>query len=239
MIDIHGRYGISPDHPSVVEALQHIKMVKYKKGEMILRPYDMPEYIYAIDTGLIKTCTINKKGEESINLIYGPGELFPLGWIIKQTKRDAYFVALTDCEIGLLPRGVFLRLIDESPDVAKVILNKVIELFVAYGARVTNLEYRYGRERVAYRLLMLAGRFGERTDGHFVIPHISQQDLGATMNMTRESVNREIMRFEKLGYIDYGRNGITILNPDMLHKEIGEEESIVFFDQDPEVTAPS
>lgn len=230
MRDISNRYGIDPSDPLVVEALKHIKMVKYKKGETILPPYNTPQFVYIIDDGLVKVCTTNKKGEESINLIYKPGELFPMGWIIKQTRPDAFFVAMTDCEIGLLPREVFLQMLDQDAKVTRIILNKVLELFVAYSARVTNLEYRYGRERVAYRLLMLAGRLGEKREGYLYIPPISQQDLGATMNMTRESVNREIAYFEKHGYIEYARTGIKILDPKGLHRELGENETVLFYD---------
>ncbi len=228
MRDIHDRYGLSSDHPAVVEALSHITMTNFARGETILLPDEPPEFMYIIDSGLVKASTYNKKGEEFINLIYGPGELFPLGAILKKVRRDSTFIALNDSVVGLLPIEIFFRLLKDCPDVTQVVLNKALATLLTYTGRVTNLEYQYGRERIAFRLLMLGDRFGVKDGEKLIIPPISQQDLAATMNMSRESVNREIARYERLGYVDYSRKGIVLLNTKELHREIGGDESAMF-----------
>ena len=233
-------YNIDPNHPDIVELRKHTKFVKFKKGEVILHPHDETNYLHVIDEGMVKIYTINAKGDQSISIIYGPRELFPLSCVIEERMKniyfearmkDTYFEAMTDCKIELVPKDIFIEKLKTNADVSYAFSRKVLEQFAMYASRVSNLEFKFSRERLAYRLLVLAARFGEKKDGKYVLPYISQQDLAATLNLTRESVSREMSRFERLEIIGYGDSNIILMKPDDLHSEIGKDADVMFLEQ--------
>ena len=223
-------YNIALDHPEIVELQKHVKVVDYKKGEIILRPYDQNQNIYAIGEGLVKVYRINSLGEEVISVIYGPDAIFPMMWIIEDKPQHVYFQALTACKIGLVPKDSFLGAAMRNTEVAFALTRKILEQFGIYASRVDNLGLKYARERLAYQLLVLAVRFGVTKDELITLPHISQQDLAAMIHLSRESVSREIKRFEKHDLIEYRKAHIIIKNPDKLRQEIGKDVDVTFYD---------
>ncbi len=223
-------YSIALDHPEIIEIQKHVKVVEYKKGEIILRPYDEINHLYAVGEGLVKVYRINSRGEQSISMIYGPDAIFPMMWIIEEKPQSVFFEALTACKIGLVPKNVFLAAVKRNADVSFALTRKILEQFAMYASRVDNLEFRYARERLAYILLVLGARFGETKEEAIILPHISQQDLAATINLTRESVSREITHFESLGLVEYSQSHMVIKDPDKLRKQIGKDVSVTFYD---------
>ncbi len=216
------------NHPDVEAVKKHVKYVTFSKGEIILQSYEETEYIHAVMEGLVKSYSINARGEETIGALFGPNDIFPFAWMINERRPSVFIQALSDCRIALLPIDIFKQQLKESPDVAFAITKKVVEQFVLYTSAVNNLSLKFGRERLAYRLILLAGKFGSKQGRSFILPHISQTDLGAMVNVSREGVSREMSRFDRLGILKYTGRAIEILDIDQLQKEVGEDVLISF-----------
>lgn len=225
-------YAIDWDDPETMKLFGHTERVKYKKGEIILEPTDKTGHVHTILSGLVKVYTVDAQGNENMGAIYRRGDVFPLGWIIQERHQSAYFKTMTDCEIALLPKDMFLAQLKTSPQLAFATILKLLEMMYVYAAQANNLGLRYARERLAYRLLVMSARFGAREDKGpaITLPHITQQDMASAINVSRENVNREITRLEKLGIITYSRSAITIHDPDALRKELGKGVQVMFFD---------
>lgn len=207
-----------------------LKIVSFKKGEMILQAHQVSEYLHIIYDGLVKVYTINAGGEEAVAVIYGKKDIFPLSWIIQSHKKSVYYQAITDCRIALLPQKILLEQMKSSASVAFAMAERILKQYELYASRVNNLEFTYGRERLAYRLLLLCARFGKRVDQTIVIPRINQHDLAAMINMSRESLSREMSRYERRGVVRYTNDSIIILNERELRAELGEDTPVVFYD---------
>jgi CRP/FNR family transcriptional regulator len=214
-------FQIDLNHPDISALQKAGRLKKFKKGEIIIRPYDDVKCIYVIVSGIIKSYTINKRGEEFTRIMYGEDEFFPLSWIANRARNDVFYGAVTDCEVFEVPRDVFTDKITTSVDITHATLVKVIEQYTVLVASVDNLEYKYARERLAFRLLMIAARFGDKQeDGSIVLPVVSQQDLGSAINLTRESVSRELARFERHGYISITKGRIKMLDTEKMSTEL-------------------
>jgi CRP-like cAMP-binding protein len=209
-----------------------VKTVSFKKGDIILHSYQSTDYLHVVRSGLVKVYTINNKGDEVIGVVYGKGDMFPLAWVMLNRHKDAFFQAMTDCEIALLPKQEFSRQMETSAEVSHEVSKRILEQFELYASHVTNLSFRFGRERLAYRLLLLGARVGEEVNGTIVLPRISQQDLAATIHTTRESLNREMTRFTRLNIVTSAPGKIVILDPAALRREVGEDVPVLFFDPD-------
>jgi CRP/FNR family cyclic AMP-dependent transcriptional regulator len=212
------------------ELLRRGTLAKYRKCQIITGPTEQVPALYIITEGLIKAYVREKSGEENIQIIYGPGEVFPLPWLVTHKPLNMYYESLTDCQVVKLDEVQTLQLLQSDAAITFPFLQQVIRQFMVYKARVDNLEYRFARERIAYRLLFLAKRFGKVDDGTITMPRFNQEEIGTATNVSREGVSRELKRFERLGYISYLPGKITILNPDGLRKELASADTPIFFD---------
>jgi CRP/FNR family transcriptional regulator, cyclic AMP receptor protein len=69
-------------------------------------------------------------------------------------------------------------------------------------------------------MLQLAESLGEtRADGSVVIPaRLTQSELAGLVGSTRESVNRWLVLYQRMGWIRFGRGQLTILRPEKLRE---------------------
>jgi CRP-like cAMP-binding protein len=210
---------------------RHVKTANFKKDEVVLRPHHDTKFIHYVQTGLVKVYTLDSRGKENIAVIYGPGDFFPLAWIINKNRPSVYFRALTDCDINLVSQVVFRKALEKDNSLSVAFTRSVVEQFALYATSVNNLGLKYGKERVCYGLLVLAARFGHKDSGGYItLPSIRHSDFAATIKTTREGVNRQISRLEKQGVIEYNRSQIVIKDQEYLREQIGSDVPIVFFD---------
>ena len=220
----------TPDLITLLSAIGKLRSSVYKKNEVILRPQEDDDRFFIVRKGLVKAYNINSQGEEEVQLLYTTGEAFPISWMASRPMASLFFETISDCEIAYMARADVAELLDQNPQLAKCMLEHVVNQFVIYAARVHNLSYKYSRERLAYRLLLMAKRFGTRIAQGISLPLISQQDIGAAINLSRESVNRGLARFEHLGIIIHHKGRIIIIKPEQLRKEIKAEAGELYFD---------
>lgn len=192
----------------------------FKKGEHIIAQDAQPDGVYYISTGYVKIYSISGNGDEYIHILYGSGELFPLVWAYLGIHPESlYYEALSDCTVWRISREWLLHFITTRPHISYALTVQLAHQFRILGDRVDNLEYKKASERVAYRVLLLASRFGVK-DGKSIIidPPITHEIFANTINLARESVSRELEHLEQEGVIC--RKGHKILIHDV-HKLAG------------------
>jgi CRP/FNR family transcriptional regulator len=187
---------------------------QYRKGEIIVRPDDEPDMMYCIKTGFVKVYSVNSRGEQYVHIVWGAEEMFPLAWLVNRTRRNVYYEALTNCEVMQLSQAELAEKMQQDAALTYSALQHTTKQFEIYNSRIDNLEYKFASERLAYRLLFLASRFGERHGKEIrLLPPITQQVLASTINLSRESVTREMEKLNKKGLVVY--NGRQIILPDI------------------------
>lgn len=202
----------------------------YRKGEILVRPQDIGRELFIVVTGVLHAYTIENSGDKNVQIIYGEGDIFPIAVIAKKSLHNVYYEALSECEVVRLEVEKLLGLLQSDAGLAFDVLNQVVGQFIQYKARVDNLEYKYVRERIAYQLLFLGRKFGEVKDGIVTMHRFGQDEIGSTTNVGRESVSRELKRFQRLNYIAYEGGKLKLTNVAALRKELAMPESPLFID---------
>jgi CRP/FNR family cyclic AMP-dependent transcriptional regulator len=138
--------------------------------------------------------------------------MFPLNWLMQKAQRSITFQAATPTIIYLRSREDVMEHIQKDPQFSFEMLEKALEQYNLFIDRVDNLEYKYASERLAYRLLYLAARFGDqRDDGSWIINMpVSQHVIASSINVSRESVSREFERLYKKGSVAFEGKHIII-----------------------------
>jgi CRP/FNR family transcriptional regulator, cyclic AMP receptor protein len=205
---------------------------RYTKSELILQAHEAPDAVYSIADGYVEAYSINNRGERYVHLILKKGEIFPLWWVFEVVPQNIYYQAVNDTTLHCLPRENLLSELQTNQTLAFQFLQTTLQQLKIYEDRIDNLEYKYASERLVYRLLFLAYRFGERSNGQITLkPLITQQMIASSVNLSRESVAREMEKLHRKGLIEYRDKHIVITDVKRLGSELKDVDHADWWSQ--------
>lgn len=183
----------------------------YRKGEFVIRPGETPNSVFYIESGLVKAFNISKYGEENLLIIRKSHEIFPLIWALTGQERDINYQALAPTIIWRLHPKKYTTFLNTHPDALRPVLDMVTEMYRLHSERLLNLEYRTVRERLISFLLLMYERFGEETtEGMLINVPLRHQDIGSSINASRETASRELAALERKGLIQNKQSSIVL-----------------------------
>lgn len=189
--------------------------VMVTKGDIILGLESEPNGVYYISTGYVKQYSIKNNGDQSVHLIYGSGEIFPLIWAYLNIEPEAhYYEAISDSLLWRISRDWFHEFATRRLEICYGLSLQLAQQYRIFADRIENLEYKKASQRVAYRILYLSSRFGVRHGKTMVIDvPITHELFASSVNLARESVSREFEKLEHQNIVK--RRGRKILIHDM------------------------
>lgn len=198
------------------------KQLLYNRGDTILRAGDVPSGVYLITAGWVKVYSLCHDGEPNIIMSLGPDEIFPLVWAFTEHMRDVSFAALDTTTVLRVSKETFLKKMSQDGDIANTVSCGLARHFLRLEDELNNLHYRTARERVAYRLLSLADRFGQHRANRVILNiRVPNEYIARSSNMTRETASREISRLARRGIVRNVKGFLVIMDIDGLKSECG------------------
>ncbi|HET6863842.1 MAG TPA: Crp/Fnr family transcriptional regulator [Candidatus Saccharimonadales bacterium] len=195
---------------------------KFSAGEIVMRGEE-PSGVVIVRKGFVRVYSISDDGNHYVHIIYKTGEIFPLIWAFNDILRRVFYEALSELEVTEVPKQDFLRFIKHNAGAATDVLKQLAEQFYVFADRLDNLEYKTASEKVAYRLMFLASRFGEHQGKTIIIKApLTHELISQSINLARETVSREIENLEKLGIISHSGKYILINDVEKLSHEFSE-----------------
>ncbi len=187
---------------------------KFKKKDVLFYEEDYPNYLYFVISGKIKTTKMNIDGKDFVTGLFSEGDFFGFKEMIKGINYTVSASALEDCEVSLIRREDFLKLLYTSREVSEKFIQMLVGSVTEKQTELLNLAYDSVRKRVADSLLKLSSKYNEGEDNFSM--SISRDDLAAIVGTATESVIRTLSEFKADGYISIKGSAITILRPEKL-----------------------
>ncbi|HSD14950.1 MAG TPA: Crp/Fnr family transcriptional regulator [Flavobacterium sp.] len=100
---------------------------KYAKGAIIFREGDLPVNYFQIIGGDVKMCNFNDDGREFIQGIFSSKQSFGEPPLFLNRVYPANAIAVTDCELFVLPKSSFLNLVNENASVSLIIIENLAQ----------------------------------------------------------------------------------------------------------------
>ena len=94
-------------------------------GMTLFREKSPAECAYVIASGQIELTTQGKNGKPRSEGVAGPGTLLSELALITLVERKYTAQAIDDCEVIRIPRPLFQRLMEEYPDVAALVEDRI------------------------------------------------------------------------------------------------------------------
>jgi CRP-like cAMP-binding protein len=194
----------------------------YRKGQILIHAGDDPTHVFHLVSGRVKQYDISYRGDEVVLNMFKPPAFFPMSYAINGTPNVYFFEADEDIELRPVPIDDVLTLLKANPDVTYDLLSRLYRGTDGLLGRIAHLMAGSARSRVLYELLIQARRFGQPVDDGTQIP-ANEIDIGAQAGLARETVNREINKLKRDGFIDVQNNQIVIKDLDQLAASVTRE----------------
>ncbi len=199
----------------------HHKVIRYKKGEILLRPGDIPQGIFFLKKGFVRLYSISESGEELTLIIFKQYNLFPLVWAVNNAPNEYYLEAMTTpTEIFRAPKEDFLHYLSFNHDVFFFVTGRILSRLGRLLRRMEYLAFGNSYQKVASILMICAEHFGRIVNGKIIIEVLlTHKDIATMVGVTRETASLEIKKLENKGIIGYRNRLIVIKNVKKLQKE--------------------
>ena len=178
-------------------------------GEVLFVKGDEGDALYGIRRGQIRIATGTEAGKRLTLNVLGPGDLLGEIALLDGRSRTADAIAAEPSELFMVRRQDFLRLLEREPRIAVHLIELLCERVRWISERMEETALLPLEVRLARRIRTLADDFG--TD-----LHISQEELGILLGVTRESINRQLQQWRREGLVELGRSRIRLLDPERL-----------------------
>ncbi len=187
-------------------------VAQYAVGDVIVSKGERGDRMMIVLTGRVKITTHSRDGHVAIISIVHPGEAFGEVSLLDGRERSADAVALDDSALIVVKRYAFRDCIHQYPQIAIEVINVLCERLRETTTFLEETLFLELPERLFSRLAAVATRDGTPNNRKRVrINHkLSQEELGQSIGVSRESVNRQLHDWKSQGLINFGRGYVLV-----------------------------
>ncbi len=177
---------------------------RYKKGEVICRQGDPASGLYVVEAGTVNHLATAMDGRELHVALNRRCEAFGLTSLIDGDAERTSSVALEHCQLLIIDRTEFCRLLQEYPRLALGILN----VFTLWLRRNEASRLELACLPAPIRIARLIVDFAASNENRAF--QLTQDEVALIVGITRETANRCLRALEREGLIRCGRGTIAV-----------------------------
>ncbi|MGZ6540095.1 MAG: Crp/Fnr family transcriptional regulator [Bacteroidia bacterium] len=192
--------------------IEEFELTSFKNKDVIYQQGKPSEGLYLISSGKIKISTNGCDKREHISRIAIPGDYIGYESLLNKSVHTVNAVALTDVTIALVPKNIFLYLLESNAEFSKLFAEILSLDNAVKDMKFTDILFKPIRGRLADALLLLERKY---KDGNGKIT-LSRADLANYVGSVRETISRLISEFKEDKLIETSDDFIRIINRDKL-----------------------
>ncbi|MEJ2377925.1 MAG: Crp/Fnr family transcriptional regulator [Pseudolabrys sp.] len=213
------------DYRAFMARCPNASLMTFQDGEAIHSQADPAATVYYMIEGTVKVTIIAKPGKEAVVAFLRSGSFFGKDCLYGYRQRVATITAMRFCRAVRFPQEAVQQALRRDPAFAKALLTYTLNENALLRQELIDQMLSSSEKRLARILLALADVGADKPSSNIAIP-VTQETLANMVGTTRARINRFMIKFRKLGYVEY--NG-TI----RVHRSL---ENIALSGQPPEAT---
>lgn len=184
----------------------------YQKNEVLFESGQSFTSLYAVRSGSFKSYLVDDQGVAQITGFHLPGDLIGFDALAKQ-QHQTYCQALETSMVCEIPYGTIDDLSSDMPKLRNQITRLMSNEISGDQSMLMLLNKKSAEERIAFFLVTLSDRFGERhLSRHSFRLSMTRSEIGNFLGLTVETVSRIFSKFQKSGSIQVDGKFIELLD---------------------------
>ncbi|WP_158700917.1 Crp/Fnr family transcriptional regulator [Phytohalomonas tamaricis] len=189
----------------------------YHTGERIHGKHDRSEHLYRILSGAVRISSVSPEGREAIFNYYGPRDWFGLIGLLDGAPRTHDIHACGPCTLFIVPRHNFQALAADYAEFYRVFALQLCRMMRRAYTMLEDQATLGLSSRLAKQLINLVDAYGTpHEQGRMIDLHMSQEDLSLLLGSTRQTINKKLAQWARLGWIVVNYSEIVIVNREAL-----------------------
>lgn len=191
----------------------------YAPGEIVFQPTGAPHSIYLLEKGQVRIYRLSDSGAEMSLGYVAPGEVFGELAAFGDFARESYAVAVRPSAVCKVDRVAFEGMLAARPSLTFEITKQIGKRLKRIENRVEDLVFRSSRARVLRMLMELSETLGIWDGDRIVLSvPLTQEEFATLVGCTRQTVNETLRELQTEGQIEYDRQKIVVLQPEVLQE---------------------
>ncbi len=200
----------------VDHALSFTRKVTVKRGEYIFLTGESADYLYILESGLVKIAYITADGNERVIDFRDDGSIFGELFLGKYRHRVGIAQALADCVIYKLCENCLFQISQCYPAVNRNFINHLVDSQRETFARMHALSWSDAKLRLLGLLVVLARQSCCSTTGEYRLhPYITQEDIANMAGLNRSTVSSLINECRREGLLSGSRRKVIVHVPEI------------------------
>ena len=189
-------------NPALDNFLHHCHSKKYAARSTIIHAGDESETLYYIIDGSVSVVIEDEDSNEIVLAYLNPGDFFgEMGLFEADTKRSAWVITRTPCDVAEIHYNQFMQLARETPEILFQLSSQLASRLRNTSRKVSNLAFMDVTGRVARTLLDLAREPDAITHPDGMQIKITRQEIAKIVGCSREMAGRVMKTLEEDGLI--------------------------------------
>jgi CRP/FNR family cyclic AMP-dependent transcriptional regulator len=184
---------------------------EFAKGGRIYNAEQADERLYVVIAGYVKLSYTAECGEQTVNRIAGPEDLFGESAMLTETRPRECAVALERTSVMAWSRIEIESQIEQNPRLGVALIQYFASRSIAFQQRLQNMAVYKTSERVMLGLLDFSDALGTNmADGSQRLPALTHQTIAEYVGTSREIVSTEMNRLRRMGMVRYTRKYVDV-----------------------------
>jgi CRP/FNR family transcriptional regulator len=193
--------GLSRDELRPVIAMG--RKIRLKDKETLFFEGEEKNAFYILGKGTILISKLTEEGSESLINVLGEGETFPHTGFFKKTFYPGTATAKKDVTVLAIPIDKFELFVRDNPE----LMFRIIEMM---NSKIIYLQKKLNEVlslNVASRLKAAMAYLHDTQGKHIILTH---QELGNIIGASRETVSRQLKKWEREGWLEVKKDKIIL-----------------------------
>jgi len=180
---------------------------EYDAGQVVFLEGEQEVALYIVQQGWLKAVKMSPDGREQVLHFIGPGEVFNAIGVFVESTSPATVIALEPIIVWGIQKNSMLKLLDDYPELARVVIQRLAGRVQQLIAIVEDLSLRTIEARLARYLIE------QSSAGHLQRPRwATQAELANRLGTVPDVLNRALRSLSKENLIQVERHQIQILD---------------------------
>ena len=198
--------------PSLLDKILTLRVRRHlASGEVLFRKGDPGDALYGVVNGRLRIHALGADGHDALLNIMRPGDVFGEIALIDGLPRTADATAIDAVDLMMLRRSEFMDLLRRENELTLHLLQLTCRRLRWLSDMVEDATFLTAPARLAKRLLHLAKQHGQpHPEGVLINLRLPQRAIGELAALSRESTNKHLRNWVRLGWISLRRERVIL-----------------------------
>lgn len=197
--------------------LKKQRVIKYKKGQILVRPEDSLDKIILEKKGYARIYKVTSDGREISWPKLRPMWAYSISSALLERENEYYAEAITNLEAWVIPIKDFMKFIDENEAIHSAVYKEVMVELLELSEQIEKLMFTEAYTKIAILIKDLADKFGKKNKNEVIVEfNVAHRILASITGLTRETVTLQILKMQKEKIIASKSRNFVIKDMDKL-----------------------